>query len=175
MITAEDTSRRTPGLGNVRISGQTVRRRLLESGLRARRSVIGQILKQSHRTARLTWALARSRRWRLHTWQHILFSDESRFSLRFCDGRFRVYYRRGEPFTDQYVYESDRFGCGSDMVWVGICHGGRTQLKIVQGTLNAVKYIGDILDPIVLPFLQQRKFDHVFQHRNARCHVTRIC
>ena len=27
MITAEDTSRRTPGLANVRISGETVRRR----------------------------------------------------------------------------------------------------------------------------------------------------
>jgi transposase len=35
MITAEDTARRTPGLANVRISGQTVRRRLRESGLRA--------------------------------------------------------------------------------------------------------------------------------------------
>jgi hypothetical protein len=31
------------------------------------------------------------------------------------------------------------------MVWAGICHDGRTQLKIVQVTLNAVKYssIGD--------------------------------
>jgi hypothetical protein len=33
MITAEDTARRTPGLANVRISGQTVRRRLREYGL----------------------------------------------------------------------------------------------------------------------------------------------
>ena len=40
---------------------------------------------------------------------------------------------------------------------------------------NAVKYRDDILDPIVLPFLQQRNFDHVFQHDNARCHVTRVC
>jgi hypothetical protein len=38
------------------------------------------------------------------------------------------------------------------MVWAGICHDGRTQLKIVQGTLNAVKYRDDILDHIdVLP------------------------
>jgi hypothetical protein len=29
-----------------------------------------------------------------------LFSDESRFSLRFSDGRYRVYRRRGERFTD---------------------------------------------------------------------------
>jgi hypothetical protein len=40
------------------------------------------------------------------------------------------------------------------MVWAGICHDGHTQLKIVQGTFNAVKYRDDILDPIVLPFLQ---------------------
>ena len=33
MITDEDTARRTPGLANVRILGQTVRRRLGESGL----------------------------------------------------------------------------------------------------------------------------------------------
>ena len=46
MITAEDTVRtvRTPGLANVRISGQTFRRRLRESGLRARRPVVGPIL-----------------------------------------------------------------------------------------------------------------------------------
>ena len=43
-ITAEDTARRTPGLANVRISGQTVRRRLRKSGFRARRPVVGPIL-----------------------------------------------------------------------------------------------------------------------------------
>jgi hypothetical protein len=61
------------------------------------------------------------------------------------------------------------------MVWAEICHDGRTQLKIVQGTLNAVKYRHDIIDPIGLLFLQQRNLDHVFQHDNARCHVTRVC
>jgi hypothetical protein len=49
MITAEDTARRTPGLANVRLSGQTVRRRLCESGLRARRPVVGSIRKQRPR------------------------------------------------------------------------------------------------------------------------------
>ena len=117
MTTAEDTVHRTPGVTNVRISGQAVRRRLHESGLRARRLVIEPILKQCHRTVRLAWARAR-RRWRLHTWQHIHFSDESRFSLPLTDGRYRVYYRRGERFTDQCVYESDRFG--GEVFWSGL-------------------------------------------------------
>jgi hypothetical protein len=51
MITAEDTTRRTPGLANVRILGQTVHRRLRESGLRVRRPVVGPIRKQRHMTA----------------------------------------------------------------------------------------------------------------------------
>ena len=59
MIMAEDTARRTPGLANVWIAGQTVRRRLRESGLRTRRPMIGAILKQRQRTARLTWSRAR--------------------------------------------------------------------------------------------------------------------
>ena len=138
IITAENTARRTHGLANVRISGQPVRIRLRESGLRARRPVVGPILKQRHMTARLAWDRAR-RRWRLHTWQHILFSDESRISLRFSAGHYRVHRRCGERLTDQCVYESDRFGGGSVIVWAGICHDGRTQFKIVQGTLNAVK------------------------------------
>ena len=89
MKTVDDTARRIPGLSNVRISGQTVRRRLRESRLRARGSVAGPILRQRHRAA-IAWARAR-RPWRLHTWQYILFSDEIRFSLRFIDGRYRVY------------------------------------------------------------------------------------
>ena len=119
MITAEDTARRIPGLVNFRISGQTVGRRLRESRLRARHPVVGPILYKHYRTARLAWARAR-RRCRLHTWQHILFSDESRFSLRLIDGRYRVYRGRGEHFTDQCVYAFDRFGGGSVIVWGGI-------------------------------------------------------
>jgi hypothetical protein len=52
MITAKDTARGTPGLANIRISGQTVRRRLRESGLRARRPMVGPINKQSIPTDR---------------------------------------------------------------------------------------------------------------------------
>jgi len=81
------TARRIPGLGNVRILGETVRKRLRESGIRARPPVVGPILKPRHRTARLAWARGRCR-WRLHTWQHIPFSDEFRLSLCFSDGRY---------------------------------------------------------------------------------------
>jgi len=63
MITAADTATRTHSLANVRITGQTVRRRLRKSGHRARHKVVGPIIKQRHRTARPAWARTR-RRWR---------------------------------------------------------------------------------------------------------------
>lgn len=173
-ITAESIARQTPGIHNNRISGQTVRRRLRRFGLRPRRIHKGPMLTRGHRRARLEWARAR-RRWRLHTWRNIIFSDESRFSLRFSDGRMRVYRRRGERYADSCVQEIDRFGGGSVMVWGGICHNGRTELKIIDGNLNAVKYRDEILDGIVHPFIRQHGYNHVFQHDNARCHVARIC
>ncbi|VDH95795.1 serine/threonine-protein phosphatase 4 regulatory subunit 2 [Mytilus galloprovincialis] len=57
----------------------------------------------------------------------------------------------------------------------GICHNGRTQLKIIDGNLNALRYRDEVLNPIVLPFIRQRGFNHVFQQDKARCHVARIC
>ena len=52
----------------------------------------------------------------------------------------------------------------AEVLWSGldICHDGRTQLKVVQGTLNPVKYRDDIIGPIVLPFLQQRTLNTSF-------------
>ena len=67
MITSEATSRRIAGLANVWI----VHRRLRESGLWARRPVVGPILKQHHRTTRLAWTRAR-RCWRLHNHTRVL-------------------------------------------------------------------------------------------------------
>ena len=39
------------------------------------------------------------------------------------------------------------------MVWVGITHHGRTELKIIECNLNAVRYRDGILSPIVLPYI----------------------
>ena len=162
-----------PGRFNNRISDQTVRNRLRQCGLRARRPLKGAILKRRHRIARLQWCRTRVT-WNRLTWQNILFSDESRFCLKFSDGRARVYRRRGERFSDPCVQETDRFGGGSLMVWGGISHTGCTDLKVVAGNLNAVRYRDEILQPVVLPFLRRHQFNHVFQQDNARCHVAQV-
>ena len=85
-----DIARRTPGIRNNSISDQTVRNRLRQSGLRSRRPLKGMELKRRHRIARLQWARVRFR-WRRNTWQNILFSNESKFNLKFSDGRVRIF------------------------------------------------------------------------------------
>jgi hypothetical protein len=87
------TARLTPGRTNAIISDQTVRNRLRQCGLHARRPLKGSTLEQRHRAARLQWVRTRLR-WNRNTWQNILFSDESRLCLKPSDGRASVYRRR---------------------------------------------------------------------------------
>jgi hypothetical protein len=60
------TRRRDSQGGKPHLLYNNFRRRLRESGVRSKRPVVGPIIKQRHKTARLTWARAR-RRWRIHT------------------------------------------------------------------------------------------------------------
>ena len=54
--TAASAARETPGRHNPQISSATVRRRLLENGLRARRPFRGSLLTPRHPQQRLAWA-----------------------------------------------------------------------------------------------------------------------
>ena len=65
-----------PGLR--RISAQTVRNRLREHGIRARRPYFGAVLQRQHRRAMVRWCNT-VRMWNLVNWRRVWFSDESRF------------------------------------------------------------------------------------------------
>jgi hypothetical protein len=94
--------------------------------------------------------------------------------LKLSDEWARLYLRRGERFSDACVLETDRFSGGSVMKWGGRGHVERTDLKVIDGNLNAARYRDEIIAPIVLPFLRRHRFSHIFQHDNARCHVARV-
>ena len=58
------------------------------------------------------------------------------------------------------------------MVWGGISVRSRTELLVLNGTLTGQRYINEVLQPVVLPFVQQH---HVgLQDDNARPHRARI-
>ena len=101
---------------NVHVSAQTVRNRLHEGGMRARRPQVGVVLTAQHRAGRLAFA-REHQDWQIRPWCPVLFTDESRFTLSTCDRRDRVWRRRGERSSACYILQHDRFGGGTVMVW----------------------------------------------------------
>ena len=116
--------------------------------------------------------LARNHRhWTQRQWNNILFTDESRFTVDFADGRARVWRRSGEGYHEQNVIQRDRCG-GSVMVWGGIMRNTKMDLITVQGTLTAAGYCAQIVQPVIVPFPCQRP-GVIIQQDNARPHTAR--
>ena len=137
---ATTTARVIPGTHNPSISAQTVCNWLREAGLRACRPVVRQVLTRHHRPQRRSWAQTH-RLWTRQDRQKVLFTDESRFCLTKGDGRIRVYHRRNERYTEVCTLEWERFGGGgSVMVWGGVSQHHRTELVVIAGNHNAVRY-----------------------------------
>lgn len=168
ITTATSTAHAVPGMH--RISAQTIRNRLREGGLRARRPLRGVVLTARHRHQRRQWCQTH-RVWNRLRWRRVWFSDESRFVLHHAEGRTRVY-RRRERFAPCCIREVNRFGGGSVMMWAAISHSGRSQLVHVEGNLNARRYCDQILEPHILPIMQDPT--QCFQHDNARPHSARL-
>ncbi|GFW54874.1 transposable element Tcb1 transposase [Trichonephila clavipes] len=59
------------------------------------------------------------------------------------------------------------------MAWGGIGYHSRTPLVRIAGTLNSQRYISEVLEPVVLPYLQDLA-TAIFQQDNARPLVARI-
>ncbi len=170
---AVQTARETPGRINPRISVSTVRRRLRGNDLNAHIPYRGNILNAGSRTARLNWANQR-RRWTLRQWNTVAFSDESRICIDRPDRRLRVWRRQGERYANACVLERNRWGGVSCMVLAAISTLHRTPLVAVEGNLNAVRYVDEILRPVLLPFLAAHADVTTFQQDNARPHAARV-
>ncbi|GFT16756.1 transposable element Tc1 transposase [Trichonephila clavipes] len=83
------------------VSARTNRRRLQQSGLSARRPLLGLPLTQNHR--RLRRQLCDERRMWVAEWNEVVFTDESRICLQHHDGRIRVWRHRGERMLNSCV------------------------------------------------------------------------
>jgi transposase len=117
-VTATETALTTVGNHNRHIHPKTVRNRLREFGLRARRPYIGFPLTRARHACRMAWLVAHGpRQFPIRQWRRVFFTDVSRFTLFRPDGRRRLCRRRGERFADACVLERDRFGVAR--LWSG--------------------------------------------------------
>lgn len=131
---------------HVRISRRTVNRRLNCGRLRARRPIKRPALTQRHKDARLQWARDHIG-WNIRSWKRIHWSDESRFLLKPVDGRMRVWRQRNTAFDPAHVLGTTAFGGGGVTVWGCFSYDCKLDLYPLDGTLTALKYRDQILDP----------------------------
>ncbi|GFT55139.1 transposable element Tcb1 transposase [Trichonephila clavipes] len=133
------------------LSARTIRRCLQQSGLFARRPLLGLLLTQNHRRFRRQWCDER-RTWAAE-WNEVVFTDESRICLQH-DGRIRVWRHRGERMLNRCVMHRHTGPAPGIMVWGGIGYHSRTPLVRIARTLKSQRYISEVLEPVVLPYLQ---------------------
>ena len=112
--------------------------------------------------------------WIWQQWGRVLFSDKSRFTLSFNDGRIRVWRRQGERYADATVREHNRYGSGSVMVWGGMSLGAQTPLLPIDGILNGVWYCDEVPRPVAVLALAALGEGAIFQDENAPAHCARL-
>ncbi|GFW62252.1 transposable element Tcb1 transposase [Trichonephila clavipes] len=83
------------------VSAHTIRRRLQQSGLAARRPLYGLPLTQNHRRLLHQWC--DEGRFLAVEWNEFVFTDESRICLQHHDGRIKVRRQRGERMLNSCV------------------------------------------------------------------------
>jgi transposase len=88
-----------------RVSKSTIYRRLRQKGFRKYRLLRRPFLSRDNIAARLRWAQGKVL-YRELQWDKIVWSDESRFCLNFCDGRARVWRERGKIDCTQIFWHT---------------------------------------------------------------------
>ncbi|GFW54693.1 transposable element Tcb1 transposase [Trichonephila clavipes] len=100
-VTSRNVVQHIESVTNHLVSARTIRRRLQQSGLSARRPLLGLPLTQNHRHLRHHWCKER-RMWAAE-WNEVVFTDESRICLQHHDGRIRVWRHHGERILNSSV------------------------------------------------------------------------
>ncbi|GFX41932.1 transposable element Tcb1 transposase [Trichonephila clavipes] len=170
-VTSRTVAQHIESVTHHSVSARTIQRRLQQSGLSASRPLLGLPWTQNHRRLRGQWCEER-RMWAAE-WNEVVFTDESRIRLQHHDGRIRVWRHRGERILNSYVMHRHTGFAPGIMVWGGIGYHSRTPLVRITGTLNSQRYISEVLEPVVLPYLQGLA-TAIFQQDNARPHMARI-
>ncbi|GFV75272.1 transposable element Tc1 transposase [Trichonephila clavipes] len=106
-------------------------------------------------------------------WNKVVYTDQSRICLQLHDGRIRVLRHRGERMLNSCVMHRHTGPAPGCMIWSGIEYHNRTLLVRIAGILNSQRYISEVLEPIVLPYLQGLAMA-IFRQDNARPHIARL-
>ncbi|GFU80751.1 transposable element Tcb1 transposase [Trichonephila clavipes] len=122
---------------------------MMEAGWSARTCAADE---PTHQRLHFEWYCAR-RDWTVTEWNQVVFNEESKFNLRSDDNRVRVWRLRGECLNPAFALQRHTAPTAGGMVWVSIANDTWSSLIFIQGTMTAQRYVHNILQPHVLPFM----------------------
>ncbi|GFX96082.1 transposable element Tcb2 transposase [Trichonephila clavipes] len=157
-----------------RISATTVRNRLHNAGLYARRPVVCVPLNGRQRRNRLCWAREHVS-WTQQQWASVLFYRRVRFTMESDSARLLIWREQRTRYHQSNTVERHSYRGVGILVWAGISLGGHTDLHVFHGgTVTGLRYRDEILDPYVRPYAAAIGNDFILMDDNARPHRVRI-
>jgi transposase len=160
----------------VKVGARTVRARLVKAGLKARIPRKKPLLNLEQRQRRIRWAKDHVN-WTDDMWAKVMFSDESRISLFGSDGIHYVRRRVGEANLPSCTVPTMKHP-QNVMIWGCMSAVGVGRLAVIQGTVNAKRYIDEVLERKVLQSAKDlfgEGEDFTFQQDGAPCHTAKVC
>ncbi|GFY14010.1 transposable element Tcb1 transposase [Trichonephila clavipes] len=125
------------------VSARTIRRRLEQSGLSAKRPLLGLPLTQNHRRLRRQWCDER-RMWAAE-WNEVVLIDKSRICLQHHEGQIRVRRHRGED-AEQLRYAPPHWSrngyYGMGRYWISLSHSSSTHCRYFKQPALHLRGVG---------------------------------
>ncbi len=146
-----------------------------EAGVEASRATTHRCVKEfgySCRQRRLTWAKEKKNRTDAQ-WSKVLFSDESKFCIRFGNQGPRVWMKGGEAHSPSCLKSSVKFP-QSVMIWGAMSSAGVGPLCFKKNNVTAPVY-QEMLEHVMLPSADQlfKDADFIFQQDLAPIHTAK--
>jgi hypothetical protein len=112
--------------------------------------------------------------WTVDNWKCVIWSDESRYTMWWSNGRVWVWRMPGERYLPACVVTTGKFGEGGITVWGCFSWNGLGPLVILHGNINVEGY-KDILTPCTLSTVEDQISDDdcLYLHDSAPCHKSR--
>lgn len=154
------------------VTTKTIRNRLKNANIKSRIAVKKPYVTADNVKKRLQWAKDH-KDWTSEQWKSVLFSDESKITLRW-NGQRIVWRRKNEKFLPECmngVVKHDK----SVMVWGCLCANGVGNLYQINGNMNSYMY-KNILSSQMITSAQKLFGDNqwIFQQDNSPIHKAKI-
>jgi transposase len=157
------------------ISVKTVRRRLKEAGLIAKKVVKRPAPKKQHVKGRLQF-MRKYGEWTVEDWANVVFSDESKINRICSDGIRWVWDDQPGRLNTRTVQGTVKFGGGNVMVWSCMSWHGPGYIAKIDETMDSQLYIQILKEDLQLSVeewgISQQEF--IFQHDNDPKHTAKV-